>query len=56
MGCHATAVMSFPPWWPCHDTISRLLCRTSHTLTVKSLLQDASHVPFKFQDTWQGRE
>lgn len=43
-------------WWPCQDTISRFVCRTSHTLTVMSRLQEASHVPLRFQDTWGAGE
>lgn len=52
MGCQATDDMSRA--WPCHDAISRLVCRTSHTLTVRSRLQDASQVPLRFQHTWGG--
>lgn len=50
MGCQATDDMSRA--WPCHDVISRLVCRTSHTLTVRSRLQEASQVPLRFQHTW----
>lgn len=49
IGCHATAATSLP--WPCQEAISRLVCRTSHTLTVRSRLQEASQVPFRFQQT-----
>ena len=49
MGCHATADTSLP--WPCQEDSSRLVWRTSHTLTVRSRLQEASQVPLRFQHT-----